>query len=71
MGALPDAAMIVVSGLGGTRAEAQEQLAVGIGTLAGSTVIMRVGTRTPMHEHINLSSRYMYQFTYTHEYIRT
>ena len=40
LGALPDAAMIVVSGTGGTAAEAQEDVAVGIGTLAGSTVML-------------------------------
>ena len=40
LGALPDAAMIVVSGIGGTKAEAQEEVAVGIGTLAGSTVML-------------------------------
>jgi len=40
LGALPDAAMIVVSGLGGTVDEAQEQVAVGMGTLAGSTVML-------------------------------
>jgi Ca2+/Na+ antiporter len=40
LGALPDAAMIVVSGTGGSVAEAQEDVAVGIGTLAGSTVML-------------------------------
>jgi Ca2+/Na+ antiporter len=40
LGALPDAAMICVSGLGGSLAEAQEDVAVGIGTLAGSTVML-------------------------------
>ena len=40
LGALPDAAMIVLSGLGGTVEEAQEQVNVGIGTLAGSTVML-------------------------------
>ena len=40
LGALPDAAMIVVSGMGGTVQAAQEQVAVGIGTLAGSTVML-------------------------------
>ena len=40
LGALPDAAMIVVSGTGGSIADAQEDVAVGIGTLAGSTVML-------------------------------
>jgi hypothetical protein len=40
LGAMPDAAMIVVSGTGGSVAEAQEEVAVGIGTLAGSTVML-------------------------------
>jgi hypothetical protein len=37
LGALPDAAMILVSGLG---PDAQEQLSVGVGTLAGSTIML-------------------------------
>lgn len=40
LGALPDSLIIVVSGMGGTLAEAQEQVAVGIGTLAGSTIML-------------------------------
>ena len=40
LGAVPDAAVIVASGLGATREEAQEQVAVGMGTLAGSTVML-------------------------------
>lgn len=40
LGALPDAAIIAMSGLGGTVQEAQEQVAVGMGTLAGSTVML-------------------------------
>ncbi len=32
--------MIVMSGLGGTVAQAQEQVAVGMGTLAGSTIML-------------------------------
>jgi len=40
LGALPDSAMIVMSGLGGTVEEAKEQVAVGIGTLAGSTIML-------------------------------
>lgn len=40
LGALPDAAIIAMSGLGGSVAEAQEQVAVGMGTLAGSTVML-------------------------------
>lgn len=40
LGSLPDALIIIVSGLGGTRSEAQEQVAVGIGTLAGSTIML-------------------------------
>ncbi|EKX52502.1 hypothetical protein GUITHDRAFT_159252 [Guillardia theta CCMP2712] len=40
LGALPDSAMIVMSGLGGTREQAKEQVSVGIGTLAGSTIML-------------------------------
>ncbi|KAK9789557.1 hypothetical protein WJX73_004608 [Symbiochloris irregularis] len=40
LGALPDALVIVVSGLGGSAGEAQEQVAVGVGTLAGSTIML-------------------------------
>jgi len=40
LGAVPDAAMIVVSGAFGTVAEAQVQVAVGVGTLAGSTIML-------------------------------
>ena len=37
MGAVPDAAIVLFSGLG---ADAQEQLKVGVGTLAGSTIML-------------------------------
>lgn len=40
LGALPDSILILVSGLGGTKAEAQEQVLVGIGLLAGSIVML-------------------------------
>ena len=40
LGAVPDAAVIVASGLGASKEEAQEQVAVGMGTLAGSTVML-------------------------------
>eukprot|EP00238_Polyblepharides_amylifera_P008287 CAMPEP_0196588338 /NCGR_PEP_ID=MMETSP1081-20130531/60283_1 /TAXON_ID=36882 /ORGANISM="Pyramimonas amylifera, Strain CCMP720" /LENGTH=539 /DNA_ID=CAMNT_0041910809 /DNA_START=20 /DNA_END=1639 /DNA_ORIENTATION=+ len=40
LGAVPDAAIILMSGLGGTVEEAQEQVAVGMGTLAGSTIML-------------------------------
>jgi Ca2+/Na+ antiporter len=40
LGAVPDAAVIVASGLGASREEAQEQVSVGMGTLAGSTVML-------------------------------
>mmetsp|Transcript_20031 Transcript_20031/g.47705 ORF Transcript_20031/g.47705 Transcript_20031/m.47705 type:complete len:548 (+) Transcript_20031:15-1658(+) len=40
LGALPDSAMIVMSGLGGSIEQAKEQIAVGIGTLAGSTIML-------------------------------
>lgn len=40
LGAIPDAAIIVVSGALGTVAAAQEQVAVGMGTLAGSTIML-------------------------------
>ena len=39
LGAVPDSAMIVVSGLGPIE-EAQTQLSVGMGTLAGSTILL-------------------------------
>ena len=40
LGAVPDAAVIVASGLGATKEEAQEQVSIGMGTLAGSTVML-------------------------------
>mgnify|MGYP001101749925 CR=1 FL=1 len=40
LGAIPDAAIIVVSGALGSKEEAQEQLSVGVGTLAGSTIML-------------------------------
>jgi len=40
LGALPDCAIILMSGIGGTVEEAQEQVAVGVGTLAGSTIML-------------------------------
>eukprot|EP00112_Aurelia_sp_Birch-Aquarium-sp1_P008241 Seg1903.3 transcript_id=Seg1903.3/GoldUCD/mRNA.D3Y31 product="Sodium/calcium exchanger NCL2" protein_id=Seg1903.3/GoldUCD/D3Y31 len=39
LGAVPDSAIIIVSGLG-PKEEAQEKLAVGMGTLAGSTIML-------------------------------
>jgi len=39
-GAFPDSVMVIMSGLGGTVSEAQEQVSVGMGTLAGSTVML-------------------------------
>ncbi|MCO5572604.1 hypothetical protein L7F22_026361 [Adiantum nelumboides] len=40
LGALPDSILIMVSGLGGSTSEAQEQVLVGIGLLAGSNVLL-------------------------------
>ncbi|OIT00325.1 PREDICTED: uncharacterized protein LOC109228864 [Nicotiana attenuata] len=40
LGALPDAMLILVSGVSGTAAAAQGQVSVGIGLLAGSTVML-------------------------------
>jgi Ca2+/Na+ antiporter len=40
LGAVPDAMLVVASGITGTRDEAQTQLSVGMGTLAGSTVML-------------------------------
>jgi len=40
LGAVPDSAMILVSGVGGTPQQAQTQLGVGVGTLAGSTIML-------------------------------
>lgn len=40
LGALPDSMMIIVSGAFGSVAEAQMQLGVGVGTLAGSTIML-------------------------------
>ena len=39
LGAVPDGAIMLFSGLG-PRAQAQEQLAVGVGALAGSTIML-------------------------------
>ena len=40
LGAVPDAAVIIASGLGASKEDAQEQVSVGMGTLAGSTVML-------------------------------
>lgn len=40
LGALPDSLIIGVSGLTGTREEAASQVALGIGTLAGSSILL-------------------------------
>jgi Ca2+/Na+ antiporter len=40
LGALPDALIILVSCLGGTQEQVQQQVAVGVGTLAGSTIML-------------------------------
>lgn len=40
LGAFPDSILILVSGIGGTQAEAQEKVLVGIGLLAGSNVFL-------------------------------
>ncbi|CAM8995295.1 unnamed protein product [Rhodiola kirilowii] len=40
LGALPDAMLILVSGISGTKEVAQEQVFVGMGLLAGSTVML-------------------------------
>ncbi|XP_031101519.1 sodium/calcium exchanger NCL-like [Ipomoea triloba] len=40
LGALPDAMLILVSGLSGSAVEAQSQVSVGMGLLAGSTVML-------------------------------
>lgn len=40
LGAVPDAVMIIFSGVGGSREEANTQIAVGMGTLAGSTIML-------------------------------
>ncbi|RDX69426.1 Sodium/calcium exchanger NCL [Mucuna pruriens] len=40
LGALPDAMLILVSGLSGSKETAQSQVSVGMGLLAGSTVLL-------------------------------
>ena len=40
LGALPDAAVILASGLGSNRADVQSDVQVGLGTLAGSTIML-------------------------------
>lgn len=40
LGAVPDGAIILFSGLAGERAAAQEELSIGVGALAGSTVLL-------------------------------
>ena len=43
LGAIPDGMMILLSGMGnGTKMEIQDQLNVGVGTLAGSTIMLLV-----------------------------
>jgi len=40
LGAVPDAAIIVASGLGASKEDAQDLVSIGMGTLAGSTVML-------------------------------
>ena len=40
LGAVPDGAIVLFSGLSGTPAEAQQNLSVGVGALAGSTIML-------------------------------
>jgi Ca2+/Na+ antiporter len=40
LGALPDSMIIIFSSIGGTREEAQEEVKIGLGTLAGSTIML-------------------------------
>lgn len=40
LGAIPDAVIIAVSGISGSVAEAEEKIDVGVGTLAGSTIML-------------------------------
>jgi Ca2+/Na+ antiporter len=40
LGAVPDSAMIIASGIGGSKDHANKQIAVGMGTLAGSTIML-------------------------------
>ncbi|GJP45437.1 hypothetical protein CLOM_g4828 [Closterium sp. NIES-68] len=40
LGAMPDTVLILVSGLGGSKEQAQEEVLVGMGVLAGSTVMI-------------------------------
>ena len=40
LGALPDSMIIIFSSMGGTRKEAQEEVTIGLGTLAGSTIML-------------------------------
>ncbi|GJP45438.1 hypothetical protein CLOM_g4828 [Closterium sp. NIES-68] len=40
LGAMPDTVLILVSGLGGTKQQAQEGVLVGMGVLAGSTIMI-------------------------------
>lgn len=40
LGALPDTLIVIFSGLGVSKEEAAEQVAVGVGTLAGSTIML-------------------------------
>ncbi|KAJ3440617.1 sodium/calcium exchanger ncl [Anaeramoeba flamelloides] len=40
LGALPDSIIIFVACLGGTKSEVQKQVSVGVGTLAGSTIML-------------------------------
>jgi hypothetical protein len=40
LGAVPDSAMIIASGVGGSREEVQKEINVGMGTLAGSTIML-------------------------------
>eukprot|EP00731_Ephydatia_muelleri_P014631 Em0008g351a len=40
LGAVPDSAMIIASGIGGSKEDAEKEISVGMGTLAGSTIML-------------------------------
>ncbi|KAL3849243.1 hypothetical protein ACJIZ3_011125 [Penstemon smallii] len=73
LGALPDAMLILVSGLSGTPETAQSQVSVGMGLLAGSTVMLLTviwGTciivgKCDIENHIAIDSRDTKRFSLT------
>jgi len=65
----PDCMIVLVSAIGGTVEQAQEEVAVGLGVLAGSTVMLLTiawgGSLYAVTEHAHI---HIHTHTHTHTY---